>query len=311
MPFRVTILGSNSAIPTTKRKPTAQLLNVTERFLLIDCGEGTQMQLRQYKIKMQRISHVFISHLHGDHYFGLIGLISSMHLLGRRKELHVYANPSLKDIIQLQLNASRTELAYPLFFHPIDYESPKLLFEDEKILVKSFPLKHSIDCCGFLVKEKQLERRMIAEAIVEHGIPINQISAIKAGADFTKSNGITISNLKLTKSAHRARSYAFCSDTAYCETIIPILQGVDLLYHEATFKNDLQERAAYTFHSTTGEAASIAKQANVKRLVVGHYSQRYHDLTSLLDEVQEVFPNADLAKEGKVFEIPRTYGANS
>ena len=311
MPFRVTILGSNSAIPTTKRKPTAQLLNVAERFLLIDCGEGTQMQLRKYKIKMQRISNVFISHLHGDHYFGLIGLISSMHLLGREKELHVYADPKLKEIIQLQLDASNTELAYPLFFHPLDYESPKLLFEDEKIQVKSFPLKHSIDCCGFLVEEKQLERKIIREAIVEHSIPVNDIPAIKAGGDFTKSDGTTISHWELTKSAHRARSYAFCSDTAYCEDIIPNIKGVDLLYHEATFMNDLKDRADYTFHSTTGQAADIAKRADVKRLVVGHYSQRYHDLSNLIQEVQDVFPNADLAEEGKVFEILRTYGVNS
>jgi len=311
MPFRVTILGSNSAIPTTKRKPTAQLLNVAERFLLIDCGEGTQMQLRKYKIKMQRISHVFISHLHGDHYFGLIGLISTMHLLGRKKELHVYADPQLKEIIQVQLDASKTELAYPLFFHPLGYEAPKLLFEDDKIQVKSFPLKHSIDCCGFLVEEKQLERKMIREAIMEHNIPVNDILAIRAGADFTKSDGKIISHLELTKSAHHPRSYAFCSDTAYCEAIIPIIQGVDLLYHEATFKNDLRDRAAYTFHSTTGQAADIAKLADVKRLVVGHYSQRYHDLSNFLEEVQEVFPNAELAEEGKVFEILRTYGANS
>ena len=311
MPFRVTILGSNSAIPTTKRKPTAQLLNVAERFLLIDCGEGTQMQLRKYKIKMQRISHVFISHLHGDHYFGLIGLISTMHLLGRKKELHVYADPQLKEIIMIQLEASKTELAYPLFFHPLDYKAPKLLFEDEKIQVKSFPLKHSIDCCGFLVEERQLERRMISEAIMEHNIPVNCIQGIKAGGDFTKSDGTIISHWELTKSAHRARSYAFCSDTAYSEAIVPIVQGVDLLYHEATFKNDLQDRADYTFHSTTGQAAEIAKLAEVRRLVVGHYSQRYNDLSCLLNEVQEVFPNAELAEEGKIFEILRTYDTNS
>ena len=311
MPFRVTILGSNSAIPTTKRKPTAQLLNVAERFLLIDCGEGTQMQLRQYKIKIQRISHVFISHLHGDHYFGLIGLISTMHLLGRKKELHVYAHPQLKEIIMIQLEASKTELAYPLFFHPLDYKNLKLLFEDEKIQVKSFPLKHSIACCGFLVEERQLERRMISEAIMEHKIPVNCIPGIKAGGDFTKSDGTIISHWELTKSAHRARSYAFCSDTAYSEDIVPIIQGVDLLYHEATFKNDLQDRAAYTFHSTTGQAAEIAKLAEVRRLVVGHYSQRYNDLSCLLNEVQEVFPNAELAEEGKIFEILRTYDTNS
>lgn len=311
MPFRVTILGSNSAIPTTKRKPTAQLLNVAERFLLIDCGEGTQMQLRQYKIKMQRISHVFISHLHGDHYFGLIGLISTMHLMGREKELHIYGDLQLKEIIKIQLDASKTELAYPLFFHPLNYQAINLLYEDEKIQVKSFPLKHSIDCCGFLVEEKQLERRMISEAIIEHNIPVNCIPAIKAGDDFKKPDGTTISHWDLTKSAHRARSYAFCSDTAYCKSIIPIVKEVDLLYHEATFKNDLEDRAAYTFHSTTGHAADIARLADVKRLVIGHYSQRYNDLSSLLDEVQEVFLNAELAEEGKVFEIPRTYDANS
>lgn len=311
MPFRVTILGSNSAIPTTKRKPTAQLLNVAERFLLIDCGEGTQMQLRQYKLKMQRISHVFISHLHGDHYFGLIGLISTMHLLGRQKELHIYAAHELKEIIQVQLDASKTELCYPLFFHPLDYKKTKLLFEDNRLEVYSFPLKHSIDCCGFLVQEKQLPRRMIREEIVKHSIPVEAIPKIKEGGDYTKVDGEVVSNWELTKSAHKPRSYAFCSDTAYHEKIVSTIEGVDLLYHEATFKNDLKERAALTFHSTTGEAASIAKQAKVGRLIVGHYSQRYHDLEPLLEEVLEVFPNVDLAQEGKVFEIPRTYGANS
>ena len=310
MSFKLTILGCDSAIPTINKNQTAQLLSFNERFFLIDCGENTQVQLRKYQLSFQRINHIFISHLHGDHYYGLIGLITSMHLLGRKKELHVYADPQLKEIIMIQLEASKTELAYPLFFHPLDYKNLKLLFEDEKIQVKSFPLKHSIACCGFLVEERQLERRMISEAIMEHKIPVNCIPGIKAGGDFTKSDGTIISHWELTKSAHRARSYAFCSDTAYCEDIIPNIKGVDLLYHEATFMNDLKDRADYTFHSTTGQAAEIAKLAEVRRLVVGHYSQRYNDLSCLLNEVQEVFPNAELAEEGKIFESLRTYDTN-
>jgi len=307
MPFRVTILGSNSAIPTTKRKPTAQLLNVAERFLLIDCGEGTQMQLRLYKIKMQRIEHIFISHLHGDHYFGLIGLISTMHLMGREKELHIYGDPKLKEIIHLQLAASKTILSYALFFHPLDYYKPKLLFEDDKLEVQCFPLKHSIDCCGFLVKEKQLPRRMIKDQIKAHQIPIDLIPQIKEGADYEKSDGQLVLHKELTKPAHKARSFAFCSDTAYSEEYVPYIKGVDLLYHEATFKNDMKERAEFTYHSTTAQAALIAKKAEAHRLVIGHYSQRYKDLNPLLEEVKAVFSNAELAEEGKTFEIVRAY----
>ena len=208
MPFRVTILGSNCDSYHQENLPT-QLLNVAERFfLLIDCGEGTQMQLRLYKIKMQRIEHIFISHLHGDHYFGLIGLISTMHLMRREKELHIYGDPKLKEIIHLQLAASKTILSYALF-HPLDYQKPKLLFEDNKLEVQCFPLKHSIDCCGFLVKEKQLPRRMIKDQIKAHQIPIDLIPQIKEGADYEKSDGQLVSHKELTKPAHKAQVVCF------------------------------------------------------------------------------------------------------
>ena len=310
MLFRVTILGCNSAIPTTKRNPTAQLLNVSERYFLIDCGEGTQMQLRKNNIKIQKINHVFISHMHGDHYFGLIGLISTMHLLGRTKELHIYGPSILKEIIQLQLSASNTELCYPLFFHPLTFESSSLIMEDDNIEVYTIPLRHSISCCGFLFKEKQKLRKMIKDKIKEYNIPSEAIQSIKEGADF-EYLGHSISCFELTKPAPVVRSYAFCSDTAYDERIISIIRDTDLLYHEATFMNNLKERAEQTLHSTTGQAASIASQANVKRLVIGHYSSRYTDLEPLLIEAQSVFPNTELAKEGIQYEIPLSYVINS
>ena len=307
MPFKVTILGCNSAIPTTKRKPTAQLLNVAERFFLIDCGEGTQLQLRKYKIKVQRITHVFISHLHGDYYFGLIGLISTMHLLGREKELHIHGHPKLKEIINVQLEASNTVLRYPLFFHPFSFEQSEIILEDDQLTVETIPLNHSVPCCGFLFKEKQLNRRMKREKIRKHKIPLATIPEIKAGADHTLSNGEVISHWELTNPAVKARSFAFCSDTAYHEAIIPQIKGVDLLYHEATFLEDLKERAEQTKHSTAKEAATIAHKAGVIKLIIGHYSQRYSDLQPLLDEAQSVFEDTELGVEGEIYEIERTY----
>lgn len=307
MPFKVTILGCNSAIPTTKRKPTAQLLNVAERFFLIDCGEGTQLQLRKYKVKMQRITHVFISHLHGDHYFGLIGLISTMHLLGREKELHIHGHPKLKEIINVQLEASNTILRYPLFFHPFSFEQSEVILEEAQLTVETIPLNHSVPCCGFLFKEKQLDRRMKREKIEEHDIPLSVIPDIKGGADYTLPNGEIVSHWELTNPAVKARSFAFCSDTAYYEEIVPQIKGVDLLYHEATFLDELKDRAQHTKHSTALEAATIAQKAAVKKLIIGHYSSRYSDLQPLLDEAQSVFAATTLGIEGETYEIERTY----
>jgi len=311
MPFELTILGSNSAVPTNQRKPTAQLLNVAGRFFLIDCGEGTQLQLRKYKIKMQNIQHIFISHMHGDHYFGLIGYISTMHLLGREKELHVYGPAELKEIIYLQLSASKTELCYPLFFHEFGFDSPELLMENNDITVHTIPLLHSLPCCGFIFREKSTSRRMRKEKIIEYDIPLDKVLDIKKGADYITKDGQLIPHLELTRPAQIPRSFAYCSDTSYYKNIISQIKGVDILYHEATFMNDLQERAKQTMHSTTIDAATIAQKANVKCLIVGHYSQRYYDLTPLLEEVQTLFPDTLLAIEGQTHKVERKYETDS
>ena len=301
--FNVTILGSNSAIPTLKRNPTSHLVNHNERFFLIDCAEGTQLQLRRSQIKMQRINHIFISHLHGDHFFGLIGLISSMHLLGRSKELHVYGPPQLEEIIDIQLHASQTELIYPLTFHPINPDANEVIYEDDKLTITTIPLNHRIPTCGFLFKEKKGKRRIRKQMIKDIHIPVDHIMKIKEGADFTDSEGTTFKNTEITEHPGVPRSYAYCSDTAYYEPLIPIIQNVNLLYHEATFMKEKTDVAAEKFHSTTIEAATIARKANVGKLVIGHFSTRYENIDELLDEAKSVFPDTEAAYDGKTYAI--------
>ena len=303
MSFKLTILGCSSAIPTIDRNPTAQLLNVNERFFLIDCGEGTQVQLRKYNLSFQRINHVFISHLHGDHYFGLIGLISSMHLLGRNKELHIYAHKELKDIIDLQLNASSTELNFPLFCHPLPEEEEKIILEDNNIKVSNLILDHSIKCSGFLFEEKKKPRRIIKKKIEQYHIPFDKINSLQEGSDWIDPNGDVIYNNTLTVKNSDPYRYAFCSDTRYNDLLIKKIKEVDLLYHEATFMSDLQDRAFKTGHSTNLQAANIAKKANVKNLLIGHYSQRYKDLSILLEETVNVFSNSYLSYPGMVIDF--------
>ena len=303
MSFKLTILGCNSAIPTPTKNPTAQLLNVDERFFLIDCGEGTQIQLLKNKIKAQKINHIFISHLHGDHYFGLIGLINTMHLLGRTTELNLYAHQQLKEIIDLQFQASNTELKFPLFFHPITPDEEKVLFEDESIVISNLILKHSIPSSGFLFKEKKKAKNIIKAKIEEYEIPIAQLSSIKNGADFKSKEGKIIKNKELTTIAKQPYSYAFCSDTTLVEENIATIKGVTLLYHEATFMKDLVEKARQTGHSTTIDAATMAKKAKVKKLVIGHFSSRYNDLEELLAETKSVFTNTYLATDGSTFDF--------
>jgi ribonuclease Z len=301
--FNVTILGSSSAIPTTERNPTAQLVNHNEHLFLLDCGEGTQVTLRRMHIHFQKINHIFISHLHGDHFFGLIGLISSMHLLGRTKELHVYGPPELNGIIELQLKVSLTELIYPLIFHPTQANSPEMLFEDEHLVVKSFPMLHRIPTTGFLFEEKEGERRIRKESIQQLKIPVTEMSAIKNGHDYLDSEGVTHKNEDITFDPYPLRKYAYCSDTAYFEDIIPVVKGADLMYHETTFMQNRSANASEKFHSTTFEAARLALKAEVKRLLIGHYSARYDDLQPLLEEVRSIFPNAELAIEGLMLVI--------
>ena len=300
MSFTLTILGCGSAIPTIERNPTAQLLNVNERFFLIDCGEGTQIQLRRYGLNFQRINHIFISHLHGDHYFGLIGLISSMHLLGRKKDLHIYAHQELKDIIDLHLRSSSTELNFPLFFHSLSEDQDMVILENDNIKVSNLILDHSIKCSGFLFEEKKALRSIMKSAVEKHDVPYDKLNSLKDGADWINSKGEIIANDILTTKNTSPYMYAFCSDTRYSESLISKVRGIDLLYHETTFMRDLEDRANLTGHSTTVQAAKIAKQANVKKLLIGHYSQRYKNLDELLNEAKDIFTNTYLSSSGLV-----------
>ncbi|MEO5571821.1 MAG: ribonuclease Z [Bacteroidia bacterium] len=303
MKFELTILGSSSATPIYTRHPTAQVLNVRERFFLIDCGEGTQMQMMRYKIKMQRISHVFISHLHGDHYLGLMGMLSTMHLQGRNTELHLYGQQELMDILEMQLRLSNTILRYNLIFHAVRHYVSSLVFEDEDILVRSIVLNHRIPCTGYLFKEKQKPRKLVINKIQQYNIPFVYFNKIKNGEDYEDDFGTIVKNEELTLPSLPPRSYAFCSDTLYDENIINDVRGVDLLYHESTFLHEMADRANATYHTTSLQAAQIAEKAEVKKLLIGHFSARYKNLSPLLEEARSVFKNTELALEGLRFEV--------
>jgi ribonuclease Z len=303
MTFEVTILGSSSATPIYTRHPTAQVLNIRERFFLIDCGEGTQSQLVRYKIRFNRITHIFISHLHGDHYLGLMGLLSTMHLQGRTNELHLFGQPDLMDIIEMQLRFSQTNLRYNLIFHPIRQYAGSVIMDDDDVLVRTILLNHRIPCTGFLFKEKPKPRKLLIKQLQERHIPFAFYNRLKDGEDFTDDDGKIIPNSELTISSTPPRSYAFCSDTIYDESIVDEVKDVDLLYHESTFLEEMEERARATFHSTAKQAAFIAKKANVKKLLIGHFSARYKTLEPFLEEAQTVFENTELAIEGKTFEV--------
>jgi ribonuclease Z len=302
-PFELTILGCSSATPTSSRNPTAQVLNQHERLFLIDCGEGTQVQLRRFKIKIQRIDHIFISHLHGDHYLGLPGLLGTMHLLGREKELHVYSPPGLQEIINVSHYHSKTYLKYTIVFHVIEEGPSRIIFEDEKLSVETIPMNHRIPCYGFLFREKKNLRNIIKEKIEEYNIPVQDIPHIKEGKDFIDSHGKHIPNAELTTDPPPPRTYAYCSDTIYNESYVEKIKNADLLYHEATFAEEMKPRAKETFHCTAKEAAAIAKLANAKKLIIGHFSARYRDLEPLLSEAKEVFPNTVLAIEGEKYDV--------
>ena len=303
MPFELTILGSSSALPTSDRYPTAQVLNISGRLFLIDCGEGTQIQLRRLKIGFGKIKHIFISHLHGDHYYGLIGLISTLNLLGLKTEIHIYSPSELKELIQPQLNFIKGEMKIKLIFHPLNFKKKQKIYSDKRVEVFSFPVKHSISTCGFLFKEVEKQPNIIKEAIQQYNIPIAKIKEIKAGADFITETGKTIPNNKLTTPPPKPHSYAFCTDTAYHEPIAEIVKDVDLLYHEATFTEELRDFAKKTKHSTATDAARIAKLANAKKLIIGHFSARYNDTSVFINEAQTVFKNTVAAEEGKTYTI--------
>lgn len=301
--FEVTILGSSSATPTSRRFPTAQLLNVSERFFLIDCGEGAQIQLRRYKVRFQRINHIFISHLHGDHYLGLMGLISSMHLLGRKKELVIYSPKGLQEIVDVQLRISATVLNYPVKWVELNPEVPELIYEDSQITVTTVILNHRIPCCGFLFREKKKLLSLDKARITEDKVPVQAYFTLKSGDDFTDENGRTFLSKDYTLPQSRSRSYAFCSDTRFDLRVAEQIEGVDLLYHEATFLHELLDRAEKTAHSTAKEAGIIARTAKVQKLAIGHFSVRYNDMEPLLAEAKSEFANTEIADEGKLFQI--------
>ncbi|MCO6500031.1 MAG: ribonuclease Z [Vicingus serpentipes] len=304
--FTVLILGSASASPTLNRNPTSQLINISEQYYLVDCGEGTQLRLRANKIKFQRINHVFISHLHGDHYFGLMGLLQSMHLLGRTTALNLYGPPELIKVIEIQLEVAKSTLSYPLIFHATNTEQSEVLYEDEKVVISTIVLKHKIPCTGFLFKEKEKPRKINIEAINKYSIPKYALNRIKKGEDFETKTGEIIRNSLLTFNSLPSFSYAFCSDTSYNEEIIDTIKDVNLLYHEATFTEEHLERAIKTRHSTAREAATIALKSNVNQLIIGHFSNRYTNLDVLLEEAKSIFENTHLAEDNKIFDVSKT-----
>ncbi len=302
--FEVTILGSSSATPTAKRNPTAQLLNVAERFFLIDCGEATQIQLRRFKIRFQRINHIFISHLHGDHYLGLMGLLSSLHLLGRQTPISIYAPNGLQKIIDIQLEISGTVFGYEIYWHEIDTEKPGIIFEDKIVSVETITLNHRIPCVGFIFREKEKTFSIDKEQIAFYKIPLAKILDAKNGEDVLLEDGTLVPNHRITRGRQKSRAYAFCSDTRFDDRVIAALKNIDLLYHEATFLHELLERAKQTYHTTALEAGRVARLAKVSKLIIGHFSVRYVDLNPLLLEARTEFQETYLGEEGNVFNIP-------
>lgn len=301
--MKLTILGCYSATPRTFTNPTSQVLEIRKHLFLIDCGEGTQVQLRKYKVKFSRIKHIFISHLHGDHFFGLPGLISTFRLLGRESELHIYGPKGIKEAVTLLLKLGDSWTNYPLFFHELDSSKSETLFEDDEVSVKTIPLDHRVYTNGFLFKEKPAARKLDIEAVKEHQIDRSQYHNIKNGKNGVAKNGTEIPNVDLTEDPPKPKSYAFCSDTAYNETIIPIIENVELLYHESTFLESEAHLCSKTKHSTAKQAAIIAKKATVGTLILGHYSTRYKSLDLFKEEALEVFDNVELADDGKSFNI--------
>ena len=301
--FDINILGCGSALPTTRHLATSQVVDLRDKLYMIDCGEGSQLQMRRMHIKFSRLNHIFISHMHGDHCFGLPGLISTLGLLGRIGELVIHAPKEIECYMRPVLDTFCKGMPYEVRFNHIDTHSHSLIMEDRSLSVYSIPLKHRIPTCGFLFEEKPKEAHIIREMIDFYQIPIHSIKDIKQGKDYVTPEGEVIPNARLTRPATPPKRYAYCSDTAYNPSMIPIIEGVDLLYHEATFAERDKARAKETFHSTARQAAEIAQKANVKRLVIGHYSARNDVLTELYDEAKELFPTTILGNEGMVLSV--------
>ena len=301
--MKLTILGSSSALPTSERYPSAHVLNAHERLFLIDCGEGTQMQLRKNKIRFSKINHIFISHLHGDHVFGLYGLLSTFSLMGRKTPVHLYAPFYYQQILHSHLNDFDINLSFEIIFIPLKGKDPVQILDDKYLTVISFPLKHRVPSFGFLFREKKSERNIIKEYIDKFQIPPVRIRAIKKGEDFITSDGIVIKNEDITTPPPEPLSYAYCSDTKYFRRMASFINGVNLLYHEATFDMSKEDLARETGHSTTLDAARTALEANAGNLIIGHFSSRYKDISFLIEEAKTLFPNSFAAIDGKSYDV--------
>jgi ribonuclease Z len=301
--MKLTILGSSSALPTSERYPSAHVLNAHERLFLIDCGEGTQMQLRKNRVRFGKINHIFISHLHGDHVFGLYGLLSTFSLMGRENPVHLYAPENFQHILQSHLNDFDIHLNFEIEFVPLAGKDPVQILDDKYITVTSFPLEHRVPAFGFLFREKKSERKIIKECIVKYQIPVVRIPAIKKGEDYLTKDGTLIKNEDMTLPPSEPLSYAYCSDTKYFRRLASFVKGVSLLYHESTFDKSKEDLAAVTGHSTTLDAARTALDAKVGCLVIGHFSARYKDINLLVEEARTLFPQTYPAIDGKSFEV--------
>jgi ribonuclease Z len=306
MTFELTILGSSSALPTSTKFSTAHVLNLHERFFLIDCGEGVQIQLRRSGIRFGKINHIFISHFHGDHVFGLLGILSSFNLLGRKNPLHIYGPSEVKHMIDFYLLHFGGENAYTLEFHALTKREFQLVYEDNGIEVFAFPLKHRVPTFGFLFREKARPQNINKELITKHNLSVKQIRALKAGMDIITDDGVELINREATEPAYHLRSYAFCSDTMVYQKIVPLIKEVDLLYHEATFLESDKRLAKLTGHSTAGQAAMIARSANVKKLIIGHFSNRYKTTEAFLQQAKNIFSETEMAEELRTYSIPLT-----
>lgn len=301
--MELTILGCGSALPTTRHNPSSQVLNVRDKLYMIDCGEGTQLEMRRAKLHFGRLGHIFISHLHGDHCFGLFGLISTFNLLGRTAELHIHSPQGLEELMQPLLSYFCQQLTYQVLFHPFDAHKAVCIFADRSIRVTTIPLRHRLPCCGFLFEESEGLRHIIREMVDYYEVPLYLRNSIRQGADYVTPEGVTIPNEQLTRPGDPARRYAYVSDTLPLPSVVTQVKGVDLLYHEATFADEEQARARETLHTTASQAADIARQAQVGHLLIGHYSARYETEEPLLRQAQALFSATTLAQEGVKIEI--------
>ena len=295
--FELHVLGCGSALPTTRHFPTSQIVNVRDKLFMIDCGEGAQLQFRKSRLKFSRLNHIFISHLHGDHCFGLLGLISTLNLLGRTAELHIHSPKGLEDLMIPMLDFFNRQMTYKVLFHEFGTKEAAVVYEDRSLTVTPIPLRHRMPCCGFLFAEKPSPNHILRDMIDFYRVPVYELNRIKNGADYVTPEGEVIPNARLTRPSAAPRRYAYCSDTIYLPSVTEQIKGVDLLFHEATFAEDAAPRAKETFHTTASQAARIARDAEVKKLLIGHFSARYDDEQVLLDEARAVFPNTQLAKE--------------